>query len=167
MEQKLKIRRYITRQLKKNLLGVHDSKISQSSYYFFKGLKVRVSNHIGYSMSNNADISIITDSQDTDNFMVHSIAAGEITIVNYNQLKEILRTLAILPPFKYKNAELVTQMEGKQVKSNNLIVIPTHQPCRVSSIKVQEKDAFIFGYPISMFKPNQLTTIANIIASLK
>lgn len=167
MEQKLKIRRYITRQLKKNLLGVHDSKISQSSYYFFKGFKVRVSDHIGRITCNNADISIIVDSQDADNFMVHSIEGGEITIVDYNQLKQILKTLAILPPFKYKNTELVAKMEDKQIKSNNLIVIPTHQPCKVSSIKVQEKDAFIFGYPISMFKPNQLTTIANIIASLK
>lgn len=167
MEQKLKIRRYITRQLKKSLLGVHDSKISQSSYYFFKGLKVRVSDHIGHHMPGNADISIIVDSQDTGNFMVHSIEGGEITIVDYNQLKQILKALAILPPFKYKNAELATQMEGKQTKGNNLIVIPTHKPCKVDYIKVQEKDAFIFGYPISMFKPNQLTTVANIIASLK
>lgn len=166
MEQKLKIKRYITRQLNKSLLGVHDSKISQSSYYFFKGFKVRVSDHIGNTTSS-ADISIIVDSQDTGSFMIHSLEGGEITIVNYNQLKQILKTLAILPPFEYKNSELVTQMEGKEVKSNNLIRIPTHKPCKVDSIKVQEKDAFIFGYPISIFKPNQLTTIANIIASLK
>lgn len=88
MRSKSKIEKYLDR-----LIKLHNGILIESDksrYYSVRGRILRISDHIGNNSSGN--VSIIFDSADKDHYIIHGHTSGNISVLNYEQTKEFVRT---------------------------------------------------------------------------
>ena len=88
MRQKDKIEKYLDRLIKKHNGVLQESELSR--YYSVRGRILRVSDHIG--KQSDGCISIIFDSSDQGNYIIHGHSSGNISVLNYEQTKEFVRS---------------------------------------------------------------------------
>jgi len=88
MRPKDKIEKYLDRLIKKHNGLLVESE--RSRYYSVKGRVLRVSDHVGKTSDGN--LSIIFDSSDQGHYIVHGHTSGNISVLNYEQVKEFVRS---------------------------------------------------------------------------
>lgn len=88
MRPKNKIEKYLDRLIKKHNGLLIESESSR--YYSVKGRVLRISDHVGKNSDGN--LSIIFDSSDQGNYIVHGHTSGNISVLNYEQVKEFVRS---------------------------------------------------------------------------
>ena len=106
MRTKDKIEKYLDRFLKKHNGTLVESELSR--YYSFRGRILRVSDHVGKTSDGN--ISIIFDSSDQGNYIIHGHASGNISVLNYEQCKEFVRSF-IRTSFLFKDITQVVVLK--------------------------------------------------------
>lgn len=136
MKTKNKVEQYIERYCKQLITKTVYS--DRSTYYHFGHRIIRVSDHVAFN--SDGHLSIILDSHDKEHFIVHAVSSGEISVVNYKELKEIIRTLRLLPA---------------------IIYIANNKPPKVPD-KVPDP-TYVFGYPITDFKPGHQEILHSIL----
>ena len=142
MKTKNKVERYIERYCKQLITKTVYS--DRSTYYHFGHRIIRISDHVAFK--SDGHLSIILDSHDTEHFIVHAVSSGEISVVNYKELKEIIRTLRLLPATIYiANNKSTDPMEE----------IPKTLP----------NPTYVFGYPLTDFKPGHQEALRCILKS--
>ena len=133
-----KVERYITKIAEE--YGATIEKSPRSRYFKFNDRVLRLSNHIGKNSS--GAISIIvpygTSGKD-DVFILHVHSTGNIQTIDFTQLKEFVRTFALVSDFL---EPLVNSTTVAYVKDNYS----------------KEKDT-ILGYPFSSFSEAQINQI--------
>jgi hypothetical protein len=88
MRQKDKIEKYLDKLIKKHNGTLQESE--KSRYYSVRGRILRVSDHVG--KSSDGCISIIFDSSDQGHYIIHGHSSGNISVLNYEQAKEFVRS---------------------------------------------------------------------------
>ena len=88
MRPKNKIEKYLDRLIKKHNGLLIESESSR--YYSVKGRVLRISDHVGKNSDGN--LSIIFDSSDQGHYIVHGHTSGNISVLNYEQAKEFVRS---------------------------------------------------------------------------
>ena len=136
MKVKNKVEQYIERYCKQLITKTVYS--DRSTYYHFGHRIIRVSDHLAFK--SDGHLSIILDSHDKEHFIVHAVSSGEISVVNYKELKEIIRTLRLLPATIY----IANIKPTKPVEK-----IPDPR--------------YVFGYPITDFKPGHQEILRSIL----
>lgn len=110
----------------------------RSTYYHICGRIIRVSDHVG--KNSDGSISIIYDAAMSDHYIIHAHASGMVSIVNYENLKGIIKSFAIMPA---------------------LIGITSSKPVSTQQAKEEKKTTevnknTIFGVDKSSFTRNQI-----------
>ena len=103
MRQKDKIEKYLDRLIKKHNGALQESELSR--YYSIRGRILRVSDHVG--KSSDGCISIIFDSSDQGHYIIHGHSSGNISVLNYEQTKEFVRSF-VRTSFLFKEISGVT-----------------------------------------------------------
>ena len=114
----------------------------RSTYYHIRGRVIRVSDHIG--RNSDGSISIIYDASGSDRYIVHAHGSGMISIVNYENVKKIIKSFTILPA-----------MIGILSGTTNIV-----------TQKVIDKNT-VLGHGISEFSKGQLNQIHQYIEQNK
>jgi hypothetical protein len=124
-----KIERFITKIADE--YGATIEKSNRSRYFKFNGRVLRLSNHIGKNSS--GAISIIvpyTTNTENEQFILHVHSTGNIQTVTLQQLKEFVRTFALISDFLEPMVNSVTlahvQANATQ-PSNTILGIPSNQ----------------------------------------
>lgn len=124
-----KIERYITKIAEKYDATIEKSTLSR--YFKFNGRVLRLSSHIGKNSS--GAISIIVPygtHTDDEHFILHVHSTGSIQTVTLQQLKEFIRTFALISDFLEPMVNSVTlahvQANAPQ-PSNTILGIPSNQ----------------------------------------
>ena len=124
-----KIERFITKIAEE--YGATIEKSNRSRYFKFNGRVLRLSNHIGKNSS--GAISIIVPyatSAENEQFILHVHSTGNIQTVTLQQLKEFVRTFALISDFLEPMVNSVTlahvQANAPQ-PSNTILGIPSNQ----------------------------------------
>ena len=127
----------------------------RSTYYHLCGRIIRVSDHIG--KTSDGSISIIYDGACSDNFIVHAHASGMVSIVNYENLKNIIKSFAILPAL----IGITSQASNinKQVINQN----KTKEETKEETKTVEINKNTIFGIEKSKFTGKQITSLNNMM----
>ena len=118
----------------------------RSTYYHLCGRVIRVSDHIG--KTSDGSISIIYDGACSDNFIVHAHASGMVSIVNYENLKNIIKSFAILPA-----------LIGITSQAQNINENKTKEETK--TVKINKNT--IFGIEKSNFTGKQITCLNNMM----
>jgi hypothetical protein len=114
MRPKDKIEKYLDRLIKK-----HDGLLVESErsrYYSVKGRVLRISDHVGKNSTGN--LSIIFDSSDQGNYIVHGHASGNISVLNYEQVKEFVRSF-IRTSYLFTDISQTTSANVRTVESSS------------------------------------------------
>lgn len=88
MRPKDKIEKYLDRLIKKHNGLLVESE--NSRYYSVKGRVLRISDHVGKNSDGN--LSIIFDSSDQGHYIIHGHTSGNVSVLNYEQVKEFVRS---------------------------------------------------------------------------
>lgn len=145
MRQKDKIEKYLS-----TLTKIYNGQCAESDksrYYSFNGRVIRVSDHIGTNSSGNMSIIISNKGTETS-YIVHRHSNGNLKLLSYKEVKELVRTFAIMGDIfsDLANNTFEFAMDISQdIKNGNTIL----------------------GYPKSMFTEGQLNQVGSIIKSLK
>ena len=134
-----KVERYITKIAEE--YGATIEKSPRSRYFKFNDRVLRLSNHIGKNSS--GAISIIVpygSTQKDDVFILHVHSTGNIQTIDLTQLKEFVRTFALVSDFL---EPLVNSTTVAYVKDN-------YQ---------KDKENTILGYPLNSFSEAQINQI--------
>ena len=134
-----RIEAYITKIAKE--YGATIEKSPRSRYFKFNDRVLRLSNHIGKNSS--GAISIIVPygtSQKDDVFILHVHSTGNIQTINLTQLKEFVRTFAMVSDFLEPLINTITLAHVQQ------------------QAKTQHENT-ILGYPLNYFTDGQITQI--------
>ena len=124
-----KIERFITKIADE--YGATIEKSNRSRYFKFNGRVLRLSNHIGKNSSGAISI-IVPYATNTENeqFILHVHSTGNIQTVTLQQLKEFVRTFALISDFLEPMVNSVTlahvQSNAPQ-PSNTILGIPSNQ----------------------------------------
>ena len=177
MRQKDKIEKYIDKLIKeyKNCSVVEGEK---SRYYTINGRTLRVSDHIGANSSGNMSI-IIPNFKVGDTYIVHAHTSGAISSLDYEKVKEIIRSFFYMSSImlelvqegikievekidRFNEDETIKELkeENARLKKYELIA-----KTKLSSKNADEKT--ILGLPISLFEQKHLDVINNIVTKLK
>lgn len=141
------------RYLKAELIGY--SQTEKSRYYRFNTRIIRISNHI--SNNSDGDISIILDSHDTTHFIVHAVRTGEISVLTYSEVRQLIKSIKLLPAFMI--------IANSTEKANNL---PKDvRPEAVDKVDLKKVNQYVLGVHIGKFKPGQQNAIRCMVAKLK
>jgi hypothetical protein len=150
MRQKDKIEKYLDRLIKKYNGTLQESEFSR--YYSIRGRILRISDHVGKSSDGN--ISIIFDSSDQGHYIIHGHTSGNISVLNYEQTKEFVRSF-IRTSFLFKDLN--------SIPSNNRaeeIVNPKVVP---NGLFTQE----VANYLITAFSKKQLQQMLGFLKGEK
>lgn len=138
MRPKDKIEKYIERYMKCPDLKMYESTLSR--YYCFNGRKIRVSDHV--SSKSDGDLHIILDSADRGNYIVYVAANTKISVLTYNEVKQMIRCMNLVPSF-------ITALANK--------------PCELTSNELKTLDVkpedTVLGVPVRCFTNGQLNII--------
>ena len=175
MKAKNKVERYIEIYCKKLITNTVYS--ARSTYYHFGHRIIRVSDHV--ALHSDGDLSIILDSHDDEHFIVHATKSGELSVVNYKELKEIIRVFRLLPavvyvaniPEKPKVLEQLKKSDPPTVLSckptsigDKLRTIKTNKNCKIKEVRVPEKNCFVLGVPIDILPSGFVEHVATQVA---
>ena len=154
VREKSKLEKWIERYLKAKCIGY--SITCKSRYYKFNTRIIRISDHI--ASSSDGDISIILDSSDQGHFIVHAPRTGEISVLNYEQTKQVIRSIKFLPSVMYiANTEKDLNVLPKDVKPEDIVIEP----------KKIDPRSCVLGFHISMFRTGQQQAIFNMVNKIK
>ena len=93
-----KCERYLSRVTLKCGGNVNNSFTTNSAYFEINGRKVRLSDHISTVATNqHGMISIVIPSNDSDKFIIQCHGNGRMSVVDYEQVKEFVRTFSQIP----------------------------------------------------------------------
>ena len=143
MRQKDKIEKYLDRLIKKYNGSLQESGLSR--YYSIRGRILRVSDHVG--KSSDGCISIIFDSSNQGNYIIHGHSTGNISVLNYEQTKEFVRSF-IRVSFLFKDINTVPN------------------PIRAEITKIEPKGPLtqeVANYLRTTFSKNQLQQMAGFL----
>lgn len=124
-----KIERFITKIAEE--YGATIEKSNRSRYFKFNGRVLRLSNHIGKNSS--GAISIIVPyatNAENEQFILHVHSTGNIQTVTLQQLKEFIRTFALISDFlePMVNSVALAHVQTNAPQSSNTILgIPSNQ----------------------------------------
>ena len=134
-----------------------------------------MSDHVAFK--SDGDLAIILDSHDDEHFIVHAVSSGELSVVNYRELKEIIRVFRLLPatiyvaniPERKIKQPLPPPSDTLTCKPENIggkmVAIKTSKNCKVKALQVLERDCFILGVPINKLKSGFVEHVATQIAA--
>lgn len=126
MRKKDKIEKYLDRLIKKHKGILQESELSR--YYSIRGRILRVSDHVG--KTSDGCISIIFDSSDQENYIIHGHTSGNVSILNYEQTKEFVRSF-IRASFLFKDLNTTPTA----VRSEEIIVGQKDQEILAKALK--------------------------------
>lgn len=115
----------------------------RSTYYHICGRIIRVSDHIG--RNSDGSISIIYDASGSDNFIVHGHESGMISVVNYENLKKIIKSFTILPAIIGVLSSPAPKRKHEEVNPGNKVL----------------------GYNINKFSKGQQKMINELVKQMK
>ena len=166
-----------------------------SSYYNINGKILRVSDHIGANSSGNMSVIIPGYSCRKDDYIIHAHQGGEITIVDYERLKEICRSFVymaavfnsmIQTKFEFEvevkerfdavqeekgvNAEL-ERLRKKQTDFEKLLgkfkkLKQDYKTLQQEKMSNNDYKDYILGAPVSIFTEGQLTCIRSTVTNV-
>ena len=141
----------------------------RSRYYTIDNKVLRISDHIG--AHNDAHMSIIVPSfrNSDQQYIVHAHNCGQISIVPYEKVKELVRS------FFYLSAifgEVIIQRDGnigddKAEKANIDKLMEKLHKLEEYRNKAMSKEKMILGLPMENFQKGQLETILNVVNKVK
>lgn len=144
MKSKNRVERYIERYCRHLITKTIYS--TRSTYYHMGPRVIRVSDHV--AIHSDGHLSIILDSHDDEHFIVHAVSSGEISVLNYKELKELIRSLRLLPAVVYM-ANIKPKEEKPEIKEQTVI------------------DAtYVLGRPLTDFGPAHRATIQGLFKRL-
>lgn len=145
MKSKNRVERYIERYCRNLITKTIYS--TRSTYYHMGYRVIRVSDHVAKHSDGN--LSIILDSHDDEHFIVHAVSSGEISVLNYKELKELIRSLRLLPAVVH--VANIKPKEEKVIKEKEVLTIdPT----------------YVLGRKLTEFGPKHQEVIRNTFKSL-
>ena len=143
MRPKDKIEKYLDRLIKKHNGLLVESELSR--YYSIRGRVLRVSDHVGKTSDGN--ISIIFDSSDQGHYILHGHASGCISVLNYEQIKEFVRSFI-------RTSYLFTDI--RTVSVEKVRTIDSSEKCKMNDDDVKVAAVNLFR---AAFTKNQLTQV--------
>lgn len=162
IRQKDKIERYVDL-LAKKYGGCEFSSGLLSRYYTVAGKVLRISDHIG--VHNDAYLSIIVPSFSTgNNYILHGHNNGQVSIVDYEKAKEIVRSFFYLSTiFNEVGADRKDEVTGKgerlkeKEKFNHMVKeIDKYEELKK---RANSKAKTVLGIPIDSFTKGQRNNI--------
>lgn len=144
MKSKNRVERYIERYCRHLITKTIYS--ARSTYYHMGPRVIRVSDHV--AIHSDGHLSIILDSHDDEHFIVHAVSSGEISVLNYKELKELIRSLRLLPAVVYV-ANIKPKEEKPEIKEQT-VIDPT----------------YVLGRPLTDFGPAHRATIQGLFKRL-
>lgn len=144
MKSKNRVERYIERYCRHLITKTIYSE--RSTYYHMGSRVIRVSDHV--AIHSDGHLSIILDSHDDEHFIVHAVLSGEISVLNYKELKELIRSLRLLPAVVYV-ANVKPKKEEPEIKKQT-VIDPT----------------YVLGRPLTDFGPAHRATIQGLFKRL-
>jgi hypothetical protein len=151
--EKCKLEKWMERYLKAEVVGY--SKTQKSRYYKFNTRIIRISDHI--SNNSDGDISIILDSHDTTHFIVHAVRTGEISVLTYSEVRQLIRSIKLLPAFMI----VANSTEGGNTLPKDVCTEA------VDKVDLKNVNQYVLGVHIGKFKPGQQNAIRCMAAKLK
>lgn len=154
--EKSKLELWIERYLNAELIGY--SSTQKSRYYRFNTRILRISDHV--ASTSDGDISVILDSHDPSNFIVHAVKTGEISVLTYAEVRQLIRSIALLPA--------ITIVANSKEKNNTLpkdVVLEHKNVDKI--IKKTANDNCVLGIPIGFFKTGQQNAIYGMVRKVK
>lgn len=111
----------IEKYLKRYTTNIEESE--RSRYFKLNGCTIRVSDH--FSVNSACYISILIPTNECGNYIITNPRTAKVAVVNYEELKGIVKSLAIIPDVIYNAEQLGTQSINAQLislkeKVNNL-----------------------------------------------
>ena len=134
----------------------------KSRYYTIQGKVLRISDHIG--VHNDAYVSIIVPSFNTgDNYILHAHNGGQISVVDYEKAKEIVRSFFYLSSIFSEvgtNRVDITGLEEQLIEKKAIDkMMKEFQKMEEYKKKANTKDKTILGLPMDSFTSGQLKQI--------
>ncbi len=151
--EKCQLEKWMERYLKAEVIGY--SKTQKSRYYKFNTRIIRISDHI--SNNSDGDISIILDSHDTTHFIVHAVRTGEISVLTYPEVRQLIRSIKLLPAF---------MIVANSTEGANILPKDVH-PEVIDKVNLKDVNQYVLGVHIGKFKPGQQNAIRCMAAKLK
>lgn len=115
MERKLdKIEKYLKKLMKD--YGGNSLEARFSSYYSYGGRIIRVSDHIGANSSGKLSIIIpkFRNGQNKDNYIINNHETGDISLLNYEETKELCRSFIYMASmFSAVKSPVETELEKR------------------------------------------------------
>jgi hypothetical protein len=136
----------------------------RSRYYTINGKVLRISDHIG--SHNDAYVSIIIPSFDTGgNYILHAHNGGQVSIVDYEKVKEVVRSFFYLSSFFCEvGADRRNEVngDGERIEEtyNFNKMVKKLEELEVYKKKANKKTKTILGLPMDSFSEKQLKQIA-------
>ena len=127
MREKDKIEKYLDRLIKKHNGTLQESE--KSRYYSVRGRILRVSDHVG--KSSDGCISIIFDSSDQGHYIVHGHSSGNVSVLNYEQTKEFVRSF-VRTSFLFKE---ISSIVPTIVRAEEIITSEKEQEILIKGLK--------------------------------
>lgn len=144
MNGKNKVERYIERYCRQLITKKVYS--ARSTYYHIGPRIIRVSDHT--AIHSDGHLSIILDSHDTEHFIVHAVTSGELSVLNYKELKELIRSIRLLPAVVYV-ANVKPKEERPEIEKQT-VIDPT----------------YVLGRPLTDFGPAHRAIIQGLFKRL-
>jgi len=127
MRQKDKIEKYLDRLIKKHNGCLQESELSR--YYSVRGRILRVSDHVG--KSSDGCISIIFDSSDQGNYIIHGHSSGNVSVLSYEQTKEFVRSF-IRTSFLFRDLSSVV---STTIRAEEIVPSEKEQEILIKALK--------------------------------
>ena len=141
-----KVRKYIIKHL--NTTKIVESQSTISTYFYLSsGVAIRVSDHIG--LNSKSAISIVS-TEVPDTFVVYTCNSNKVASMQYEQVKQMINTLALLPDII--GEKKVVEVPKPVVVSKPVSIAPVVEPNTV------------FGWDISLFKVRHQKSIRTIVS---
>jgi hypothetical protein len=142
-----------------------------SSYYNINGHVIRISNHIGKTSSGNMSVIIPNNNKEHGQYVIHVHATGEITVLDYPKVKELLRSFIYIGSvFNSIVQDEFTFERDREIVSvqKELDELRQFKEKQKEIIEKGEKDMknYILGVPVSIFTSGQLNCIRSTVANV-
>ena len=142
----------------------------RSRYYSVAGNVLRISDHIG--VHNEAYVSIIVPSfrENTGQYIVHGHNRGQISVVDYEKVKEIARSFFYLSSIFGETSISRPDVEEEgtrkeEIKKMNKLIKACEELEEVKG-KFKGKGLTVLGVPANSFTKGQLNTIEAFIKQI-
>ena len=134
----------------------------KSRYYTIQGKVLRISDHVG--VHNDAYLSIIVPSFNTgDNYILHAHNGGQMSVVDYEKAKEIVRSFFYLSSIFSEvgaNRLDITGLEEQLTEKKAIDkMMKEFQKMEEYKKKANTKSKTILGLPMDSFTSGQLKQI--------